>query len=84
MMILVVQWQLLPMPGQLQSELRASMLMRGFAKVFRTSNNSGIGMQLGETICGDASGEMFGQSVDITANGNPVVIGSPVYWEFND
>jgi hypothetical protein len=34
-------------------------------------------VQLGEIIYGDATGDLFGRSVDITAEGNAIVIGSP-------
>ena len=58
---------------------------RGYVKVYRTIGNDGEDrVQLGQTICEDAPGDQFGQSVDIAADGNTLVIGSSGHWEDND
>ena len=59
----------------------------GYVKVYRTSSNdsdSGNMVQLGQTIYGDATRDWFGRSVDISANGNTIVIGSPGVWGNKD
>ncbi|KAL3811919.1 hypothetical protein ACHAXA_002536 [Cyclostephanos tholiformis] len=56
----------------------------GYVKVYRTSDDSGSRVQLGQTIYGHATGDLTGFSVDITADGNAIVIGSPGYWEDDD
>jgi hypothetical protein len=50
----------------------------GYIKVYRADNDGGNRVQLGPTICGDATDDWFGQSVDITANGTTIICGSPV------
>jgi hypothetical protein len=57
---------------------------KGYVKVYRTSDDSGNRAQLGETIYGDKSGDQFGWSVDINADGNTIVIGSPGHYKKND
>ena len=58
---------------------------KGYVKVYRTISDDGRNrVQLGQTIYGDAPGDQFGQSVDITADGNTLVIGSSGHWEDND
>ncbi|KAL3811595.1 hypothetical protein ACHAXA_002723 [Cyclostephanos tholiformis] len=56
----------------------------GHVKVYRSNDDSGNRVQLGQTIYGNATGDLTGFSVDITADGNAIVIGSPGYWENND
>ena len=41
-------------------------------------------VQLGETIFGDAVGDMFGWSVNISPDGNTLIIGSPEYLKMID
>jgi hypothetical protein len=57
---------------------------KGYVKVYRTNDDSENRVQLGDTIYGDATGDQFGQSVDITADGNTIAIGSSGHWEDND
>jgi hypothetical protein len=52
----------------------------GYVKVYRTIDGSGNRVKLGDTIYGDATGDRSGKSVDITADGNTIVIGSPGWW----
>ena len=49
----------------------------GYVKVYRVDDDGGNRMQLGQTIYGDATGDYFGGSVDITANGMTIICGSP-------
>ncbi|KAL3809760.1 hypothetical protein ACHAXA_010715 [Cyclostephanos tholiformis] len=56
----------------------------GYVKVYRTIDDSGNMVQLGQTIYGDVTGDQFGWSVDIAANENTIVIGSPGYWDVDD
>jgi hypothetical protein len=48
-----------------------------YVKVYRTDDDGGNRLQLGQTIYGNATGNLFGRSVDIAANGMHVVLGSP-------
>jgi hypothetical protein len=56
----------------------------GYVRVYRTDDDGGNRVQLGQTIYGDATGDEFGWSVDITADGTTLVCGSPGTWEVND
>ena len=49
----------------------------GYVKVYRTTDDGGSRTQLGQTIYGNATGDLFGWSVDVTAQGNVIVLGSP-------
>ena len=49
----------------------------GYVKVYRIIENDGNMVQLGQTIYGDKESDYFGQSVDISSDGNILVIGSP-------
>ncbi len=49
----------------------------GYVKVYRADEDGGNRVQLGQTIYGNAPGDVFGKSVDITADGNSIVVGSP-------
>jgi hypothetical protein len=57
---------------------------KGYVKVYRTNDDSENRVKLGDTIYGYAALDQFGWSVDITANGKTIVIGSPGNWEDND
>ncbi|KAL3809759.1 hypothetical protein ACHAXA_010714 [Cyclostephanos tholiformis] len=63
------------MPGHGQGQ--------GYAKVYRTSDGSGNRVPLGQTVFGAKTGDRFGHSVDIAADGNTIVIGSPGYSDDN-
>ena len=57
---------------------------KGYVKVYFKEDIGGNMTQLGQTILGDAVCDMFGFSVDISANGKFLVIGSPGTWSTND
>jgi hypothetical protein len=48
----------------------------GYVKVYHTNDDMGTRMQLGQTIFGDASYDLFGDSVDITPDGMTILCGS--------
>ena len=48
----------------------------GYVKVYRIDNDGGDGVQLGQTIYGDAADNYFGDSVDITPDGTTIICGS--------
>jgi hypothetical protein len=50
---------------------------KGYVKVYRSDEDGGNRVQLGKTIYGNATGDLFGYSVDITADGNFIILGSP-------
>ena len=56
----------------------------GYVQVYRADEDGGDRMQLGQTIYGKATGDRFGFSVDITIDGNVIVVGSPGYYENED
>ncbi len=49
----------------------------GYVKVYRMTDDGGNRTQLGQTIYGNATGDRFGRSVDVNAQGNVIVLGSP-------
>jgi hypothetical protein len=49
-----------------------------------TDDGGGTMTQLGQTIYGNATGDLFGWSVDVTPEGNVIVVGSPGHYEHND
>jgi len=51
----------------------------GHVKVYRSDEDSGNWTQLGQTIYGNATGDSFGCSVDISADGSTILLGSPQY-----
>jgi hypothetical protein len=51
----------------------------GYVKVYRMTNDGVNRTQLGQTIYGNATGDEFGWSVDVTAQGNVIVLSSPGY-----
>jgi len=52
----------------------------GYVKVYQIDGGSRT--QLGQTIYGNATGDRFGYSVDVTAQGNLILLGSPgSYWD---
>ena len=56
-----------------------------YIKVYRmTDDGGGTRTQLRQTIYGNATGDRFGYSVDVTPEGNIIVVGSPGYWEYTD
>ena len=60
-------------PGSLDNTDR-----EGYVKVYRmTDDGGGTRTQLGQTIYGNANGDWFGWSVDVTPDGNVIVVGSP-------
>ncbi len=56
----------------------------GYVKVYRADDDGGNRVQLGQTIYDDATGDWFGQSVDITAKGTTIICGSPGSSVVND
>jgi hypothetical protein len=50
---------------------------KGYVKVYHMDNNGWSWMQLGQTIKGEVLGDVFGYSVDITADGKRLAIGLP-------
>ena len=50
----------------------------GYVKVYRADDDGGNRVQLGQTIYGNATGDWFGWSADITADGMTIICGSPV------
>jgi len=56
----------------------------GYVKVYRMTDDGGNRTQLGQTIYGNATGDLFGWSVDVTAQGNVILLGSPGEWDVDD
>ena len=56
----------------------------GYVKVYRMTDDGGNRTQLGQTIYGNATGDLMGHSVDVTAQGNVILLGSPGYRGKND
>jgi 6-phosphogluconolactonase (cycloisomerase 2 family) len=56
----------------------------GYVKVYRMTDDGGSRTQLGQTIYGNATGDLFGWSVDVTAQGNVIVLSSTGYSVVND
>ena len=56
----------------------------GYVKVYRTTDDGGSRTQLGQTIYGNATGDLMGHSVDVTAQGNVILLSSPGDREVND
>ncbi len=56
----------------------------GYVKVYRMTDDGGNRTQLGQTIYGNATGDLLGLSVDVTAQGNVILLSSPGYLENND
>ncbi len=57
---------------------------KGYAKVYRADEDGGNRVQLGQTIYGNATGDLLGWSVDITAEGNIIVLGLPGNADYGD
>jgi len=58
---------------------------KGYVKVYRAVEDGKIHRkQLGQTIFGNAIGDLFGRSLGITAEGNKIVLGSPGYYNYTD
>ena len=57
---------------------------KGYVKVYHREDTGVNRTQLGQTIHGVAVDDYFGSSVDISADGNYLAIGSPGYWTTND
>ncbi len=55
----------------------------GYVKVYRTDYDGGNRALLGQIIYGDAIGDTYGYSVDITPDGMTIVCGSPG-WSADD
>ena len=49
----------------------------GYVKVYCFSENGQNRVQLGQTIYGNANDDLLGWSVDVTAEGNSIVLGLP-------
>jgi hypothetical protein len=49
----------------------------GYVKAYRTVDDGGTWNELGKTIYGNSTEDMFGTSVDITADGTIIICGSP-------
>jgi hypothetical protein len=64
-------------PGHYDNTVR-----KGYVKVYRAKEDGW--KRNGQTIYGDAIGDLFGWSVDITAEGNIIVLGSPGYYNNTD
>ena len=60
------------------------IVREGYVRVYRMTDDGGSRTQLGQTIYGNAAGDRLGYSVDVTAQGNVIVLTSPGYYEFND
>jgi hypothetical protein len=56
----------------------------GYVKVYRMTDDGGSRTQLGQTIYGKVTGDLLGDSVDVTAQGNVILLGSRGYWDNND
>ena len=56
----------------------------GYVKVYRMTDDGGSSTQLGQTIYGNATGDRLGYSVDVTAQGNVIVLSSPGWSGYND
>jgi hypothetical protein len=56
----------------------------GYVKVYYAGEDGGSRTQLGQTIYGNATGDRLGWSVDVTAQGNVIVVGSPGSSWYND
>ena len=56
----------------------------GYVKVYRMTDDGGNRTQLGQTIYGNATVDLLGYSVDVTAQGNVILLGSPGYSGKND
>ncbi len=57
----------------------------GYVKVYRmTDDGGGTWTQLGQTIYGNATRDGFGSFVDVTPEGNIILVGSPGYFWNND
>ena len=48
-----------------------------YVKVYRTDNDGGNWVQIGQTLSSNATEDYFGHSVDITADGMTIICGSP-------
>lgn len=53
-------------------------------KVYRVDDDGGYRMQLGQTICGDATSDFVQSCVDITANGMTIICGVVAPYSSND
>jgi hypothetical protein len=51
----------------------------GYVEVYHVVDGGGNWTRLGQTIYGNATGDQFGLSVDITADGTTIICGSPRY-----
>ncbi len=56
----------------------------GYVKIYRTEDDGGSRVQLGQTIYGNATDDEFGSSVDITADGMTIICGSQGNYEIFD
>jgi hypothetical protein len=53
---------------------------KGYVKVYRAEEDGDIHRkQLSQTIYGNAIGDLFGWSIDITSEGNNIILGAPGY-----
>jgi len=56
----------------------------GYVKVYRMTDDGVNRTQLGQTIYGNATGDRFGYSADVTAQGNVIILSSPRYSGYNN
>jgi len=56
---------------------------KGYVEVYCTDEDGWKRTQLGQTIYGNV-GDRFGWSIDITAEGNNIILGSPGYYNYTD
>ena len=59
-----------------------NLAKKGYVRVYHTDKDDGS--RIGQTIYGNASGDLFGWSVEITTEGNNIVLGAPGYSNNND
>ena len=60
----------------------SNMDRKGYVRVYHTDKDDGS--RIGQTIYGNAIGDLFGWSVDITTEGNNIVLGAPGYYNNTD
>jgi len=54
-----------------------NLAKKGYVRVYHTDKDDGS--RIGQTIYGDAIGDVFGWSIDITTEGNNIILGAPGY-----
>ena len=64
-------------PGDIDNTNR-----KGYVKVYRAEEDGW--KRIGQTIYGDVTGDLFGWSLDVTAEGNIIVLGAPGSYNYTD